>query len=282
MLRSLQIENFKCFGSPAQTVRLAPLTLLFGQNNAGKSTILQSLLLLRQSLDSAAYRPQLSLNGACFGGGSFRDVVHRHDMRREVRLVLQFDLEDKARSRVDLAFDAHEPDPPRLSSMELTTAGFDRMAVKRGRGHGGPYELWIGDKKQGGERAANFSFLAGGFLPIFGDEPPMRGRPSERRRDARSAGRDAIQTLAGLLLGMRAVGPFRRSPERRYEHTGPPADRLDVTGAHAVEALVHDALSRRHRRAGCSWSRSPRSTSIPTHSSPWRTSSWISPGPGAR
>jgi AAA15 family ATPase/GTPase len=40
MLRSIQLENFKAFGQRT-VIPLAPITLIFGQNSAGKSSILQ-------------------------------------------------------------------------------------------------------------------------------------------------------------------------------------------------------------------------------------------------
>ena len=45
MLRAIHLENFKAFGART-TVPLAPITLIFGQNSAGKSSILQALNLL--------------------------------------------------------------------------------------------------------------------------------------------------------------------------------------------------------------------------------------------
>ena len=47
MIQSIHLTNFKCFED--ETVVLRPLTLLAGLNSSGKSTIIQALLLLRQS-----------------------------------------------------------------------------------------------------------------------------------------------------------------------------------------------------------------------------------------
>ena len=51
MLRSMQLENFKAFGQRT-IIPLAPITLIFGQNSSGKSSILQSLNLLKQTRES--------------------------------------------------------------------------------------------------------------------------------------------------------------------------------------------------------------------------------------
>ena len=48
ILHSLELENFKAFGKRAK-VPCAPITLIFGQNSAGKSSILQSLYFLKES-----------------------------------------------------------------------------------------------------------------------------------------------------------------------------------------------------------------------------------------
>ncbi len=47
MINQIFLTNFKCF--EAQSISLAPLTLLAGLNGSGKSSVIQSLLLLRQS-----------------------------------------------------------------------------------------------------------------------------------------------------------------------------------------------------------------------------------------
>lgn len=52
MIKAMELTNFKCFHR--QQIAFRPLTLLTGVNSAGKSTVIQALLLLRQNL--ALYR----------------------------------------------------------------------------------------------------------------------------------------------------------------------------------------------------------------------------------
>lgn len=79
MIRKIQLNNFKCFSN--RNIQCGPLTLLTGFNGGGKSTVLQSLLLLHQSLadgiESAALRQTLPLNGPLVSLGSLRDVVDK-------------------------------------------------------------------------------------------------------------------------------------------------------------------------------------------------------------
>ena len=48
MLERIKLENFKCFKS--QEIPLGSISILTGLNGMGKSTVLQSLLLLRQEV----------------------------------------------------------------------------------------------------------------------------------------------------------------------------------------------------------------------------------------
>lgn len=87
MLSHLILENFKAFGD-RQIIPLAPITLLFGENSAGKSSILQALLLLKQTL-MRGETPDVVLvpKGPLANLGSFRELVFAHDTRRECEIA---------------------------------------------------------------------------------------------------------------------------------------------------------------------------------------------------
>jgi len=73
MINHLSIRNFKCF--EALSLPLAPLTLMTGFNAAGKSTALQTLLLLAQAIRQGGRSRLLPLNGELTHLGSPGDVV---------------------------------------------------------------------------------------------------------------------------------------------------------------------------------------------------------------
>lgn len=50
MIKKLRIKNFKCW-QDTDDIRLAPLTLLFGTNSSGKSSIGQFLLMLKRTAE---------------------------------------------------------------------------------------------------------------------------------------------------------------------------------------------------------------------------------------
>ena len=74
MIRTIYLENLKCFEK--LRLDLAPLTLLTGFNAAGKSTSLQTLLLLAQSLRSQRGNAELRLNGTLAALGTPADVLN--------------------------------------------------------------------------------------------------------------------------------------------------------------------------------------------------------------
>lgn len=77
MINSLHLQNFKCFAD--QPLPIGPLTLLSGMNGMGKSTVLQGLLLLRQSHKAGfpSTSSGLVLNGEFLRLGNPNDVLYR-------------------------------------------------------------------------------------------------------------------------------------------------------------------------------------------------------------
>jgi hypothetical protein len=85
MLDALRIKNFKPFGAE-QRVPLAPITLIYGPNSAGKSSIIQALLFLKQSVEGKTCLPR----GRYVDLGSFRALVHKHRLNEPVELTPEF------------------------------------------------------------------------------------------------------------------------------------------------------------------------------------------------
>ena len=90
MLHSLELENFKAFGERAR-IPFAPITLIFGENSAGKSTILQALYLLKQtwwSRDTGAPLLPRADNGIV-DFGSFQEMLFDHDLKRTLSISVE-------------------------------------------------------------------------------------------------------------------------------------------------------------------------------------------------
>lgn len=241
-ISSLRLLNFKCFQDSGE-IPLSKLTVIFGRNNSGKSSLLQSLLLLRQTLDSPEYGPRLNLRGPLYHAGSYSDLVHGHQSSRRITISLGV----PRKGNVEMEFSSGEPEPPRLTRLKISGADVDDLEFRTSRGAGGPYALYIGGQLIGNQEEADFAFPISRLFPLIGDERPAHGPPSERRTRSRSFSRSALRELEETLRDLRMVGPFRRQPERRYEYQGPVADRVDAAGEFVVNALIEDSLRGRKR-----------------------------------
>jgi hypothetical protein len=90
MITAVEIENFKGIRERVR-IELKPITLLFGPNSGGKSTILHALnyareVFLNHTLDLDHIRGEV--DGQRLGG--FRNFVHKHDLDHAVLLRFEF------------------------------------------------------------------------------------------------------------------------------------------------------------------------------------------------
>jgi predicted ATPase len=73
MLINWTVANFKSIGQQL-TLPLSPITVLVGANSSGKSSIIQSILLIKQTLQYATADRPIALNGPLLKLGNFNDI----------------------------------------------------------------------------------------------------------------------------------------------------------------------------------------------------------------
>ncbi|MFC5439801.1 AAA family ATPase [Rhodanobacter ginsenosidimutans] len=89
MLTSWRLSQFKS-AMDETDLKLAPLTLFTGANSAGKSTVIQSMLLTAQTIQSSVMSRPVVLNGHIARLGSFTDIVSSGDEKKSI--TVGFDL----------------------------------------------------------------------------------------------------------------------------------------------------------------------------------------------
>jgi hypothetical protein len=93
-ITAITIENFKGIAESV-TIPIRPITLLFGKNSAGKSTILQALHYLREVLENRRPDPdRTQIGGDVIDLGGFQSLVHRNELHRCIRIRVAFSLDD--------------------------------------------------------------------------------------------------------------------------------------------------------------------------------------------
>src|SRR5688572_1729052 len=92
-LTALTLRNFKSIGDKPVRIEFKPITLLFGPNSAGKSTVFQALHYLSEILEHYNCDPGHTGHGSLDLGG-FQNLVHRHDLGRSILIRVEFDLGD--------------------------------------------------------------------------------------------------------------------------------------------------------------------------------------------
>jgi AAA15 family ATPase/GTPase len=96
MLSEYQIHNFKAFANQ-EKIPIRPITLIYGQNSSGKSSVLQSLLLLKQTLQEATDPQTLLLaKGNFVDLGNFSQFINQHDLDKSFSFTVFFDINDQS------------------------------------------------------------------------------------------------------------------------------------------------------------------------------------------
>ncbi len=120
MLTALRVEGLRSFAQPVE-IRLAPITLLYGRNSSGKTTLLSALSLLRQTAEHGAEgMARLRSDGPLVDLGAFRNLVAGHDSGRTVWLGL--DIEEVG---VTWSLDLAYREPGELIRVRISWEGGD-------------------------------------------------------------------------------------------------------------------------------------------------------------
>lgn len=83
MISHFRVKNFKCFRDTGP-LDIRPITILLGLNSSGKSTILQALMALKQTVSSRDNTTSLIADGEYVKLGTYTDFVHGHSPDKHV------------------------------------------------------------------------------------------------------------------------------------------------------------------------------------------------------
>ncbi|MZP31490.1 AAA family ATPase [Heliobacterium undosum] len=115
MIESISLSNFKAFKN-LDMLKLKPITVLCGTNSCGKSSLMQSILLLKQTLENQNPSQTLLLNGRFAHLGSFENIINgkRPDDKVSFNIRVKFKKENFNSHR---SFGNLPPIPAQLRSL---------------------------------------------------------------------------------------------------------------------------------------------------------------------
>ena len=122
MITRLEVQNFKCFKG-AQSFPLSKVNLFTGYNGRGKSTVLQSLLLLAQSLYDNRNLRKLMVNGMFCNLGIFEDLVNFQSDDKSIHFTLESDLPE-APHKVELSYEEDSARSGKMTGLIVDESNF--------------------------------------------------------------------------------------------------------------------------------------------------------------
>jgi len=131
MIKGISITNFKGIGDPGIKIDLEPVTLLFGNNSAGKSTIFHAFLYMYEVLVNRNLNAdRTTLGGDNVDLGGFLNFVHDHNPSNEVTIEIDLDL---ASAQLDKAWRIREfLVGTKANEVDLSALGTDAWSSKIG------------------------------------------------------------------------------------------------------------------------------------------------------
>lgn len=245
MLTKLRLKNVKIWRDELWEpgVELAPISLFLGPNSAGKTSILQMPLLLKQTFESPDRNLDLNLGGQqptdFVDLGSFESVVHGHDESKVLGLGVSFKLGESPATRELVDYEATfaaQGGAPTLQKLKLKTktAGKKWRVFAAERQSKGGYLLEAPGyvpRTVAGRLDAKRSFQPERALAFAADAVAELGPIGAEIQDLALRVRQAFVQIAYL-------GPLRERPERSYLWSGVEPGELGKRGEYAVHALL--------------------------------------------
>ena len=260
MLNRLRVENFRAWREADLT--FGKVTGFFGTNSAGKSSLLHLLLLLKQTRNATDRGIVLDFGGpsAMVNMGTFEDVVHQHDKRREIGWLLEWALPETL--TIDQPFDpSAEPLFQAACLQTCCAVGFRNKSLwpreLSYRFAGVDFQLRPTAKsKQQFELAtdsAEFSFVRNQGRPWPLPHPSKSylfpGQVRNYFQNADFLG-DFELAYENLMDSIYYLGPLREYPQREYHWAGSSPEDVGQRGERTMDAILAATARQETRNLG--------------------------------
>ena len=237
MFTRLRLTNFKAW-KDTDDLALKPVTMLLGTNSSGKSTLIQSLLLLKQTVQSPDRTIHLNLGGDevndLFNFGGFDDVVNQ-DAESPRQFSIAFDFDRDTSDRVsnggfDCSYGQTSSGSVAIQSLTLKSPDRQFRAIRRDKG---AFSIVVDDEALPRIKGRDYAPERSVALPAEAIALLEKDGPIVE---------DLSLSIRRELEGIRYLGPLRRKPERDYAWNKSKPGDVGSDGRGAVDALLASAL----------------------------------------
>lgn len=230
---------------------------MFGLNSTGKSSILDALLLLKQTLGDRSADSSLVLSSrAGIDLGTFEDLINRHDVKKTLTIEMSLELDERDSFQISGDRVLQVPHPQGdsasrdlerlqfrvsfgynqkrrvvvLQSARLSDQdGLVILEISRTTKSLSATFIWSSERYD----LTNFRFAAVKFLPVA----DMPASPRELRSPLWRLLRLLSATLTQEFARLAHVGPLRIEPLRTYQFTGDSPVNVGRVGEDAATLL---------------------------------------------
>lgn len=249
MLTELRIRNFKAWKDTG-IIRLAPLTVIFGANSAGKSSLGHLLLALQQTARSSDRKRALHLGDTTtlIDLGTFADCLHGHDLSARLEFELSWVLPRPLEIRDPLVPSSRYQGNQLRLAVKLAAGKAEQpeveaMAYALGNGENDVLDVVLRrDEKRKFSLTSqryNFKMADGRKWPL--EEPEKFYRLSDistaRFKNAGFLADFALATES-MLDRLSYLGPLRSYPQRIYQWSGETPSSVGQLGEYAIAAIL--------------------------------------------
>lgn len=227
-LQKLTLEQYKCYREHTE-IELAPLTILVGSNNAGKSALAQAVQLVAGGVaapEKSGGEPLPLESGGIRHADTFVDLVAGRSAHGRVGVGATFALQGRELSlwaSVQNVVSVDQNSERQIRDWRITSGGGRIRAERISLDERSEYNLSVNGRPAAASRTIRWR----GLLPVkLGDVPPWLAKNAE-----------ALRKWAG---GMRHLKCPRKLAASPFLADGPTPTELGVDGANAPLVLASD------------------------------------------
>jgi len=237
MITQLRLKNFKAWKDTGD-LALKPVTMLLGTNSSGKSSLIQSLLLLKQTVQSPDRSIHLNLGGDehndLFSFGDFDNVLSQAS-GAEREFIIDFAFRSSAQSLIPhgsfhCTYGQNSVGGVVIKDWQLATPEQRFRSVRREKG---AYSVFVNDESQ--PRAKGRDLAPERSIALSASGLAGVGPEGDFLQDLSLATRRALETIVYL-------GPLRKKPERDYVWNRSKPGEVGTDGQRAIDVLLASAL----------------------------------------